>query len=59
MSEERRQQPMWQIRVTLPYGVVTDDALNALFAAVADAVYDWEPANRDGWDVDVDGGPAR
>lgn len=50
-------QPMWQIRVTLPFDDVTDEQRNALFTAIADAAHGWEPTDRNGWDVDVQAGP--
>lgn len=45
---------MWRVTVTLPARV---PGSFQLFEAVADAAYAWEPADRDGWDIDVSGGP--
>jgi len=39
------------VPANLPETMITD-----LFIAVADAVHDWEPQQRDGWDADVLGG---
>lgn len=44
----------WVIQVTIPSNVPGRDRL---FTAVADAAHDWEPENRDGWDIDVSAGP--
>lgn len=49
MSEE-----MWQVVVRVPMRI-GDGQRDALFNRIADAAHDWEPANRDGWDVDVAG----
>lgn len=47
----------WEITVSVPSGF-PDGQRDALFTAVADAAHDWEPEERDGWDVDVSaGGP--
>lgn len=42
----------WQLIVTVPASLPGQD-LDALFTAVADAVHDWEPADRKGWDADI------
>jgi hypothetical protein len=49
MSEE-----MWQVVVRVPMRI-GDAQRDALFNRVADAAHDWEPDDRDGWDVDVAG----
>lgn len=46
----------WAVTVTVPMSL-PPEAKDALFTAVADAAAEWEPAERDGWDVDVSGGP--
>lgn len=43
----------WQITVSVPAKVMDDTQCDRLFTAVADAVADWEPKIRGGWDADV------
>jgi hypothetical protein len=43
----------WCVVVTVPMHVDRE----ALFDAVADAAHDWEPENREGWDIEVFGAP--
>lgn len=45
----------WSITVTVPESVPERDAL---FAAVANTVREWEPEDRDGWDAEIVAGPA-
>lgn len=52
MSEER-----WQVTVRVPMRL-PDEQREALFNRVADAVSEWEPEQRDGWDADVAAGSA-
>jgi hypothetical protein len=49
-----RESNRWVIQVTVPSDVPDRDAL---FNAVADAATEWEPEDRDGWDIDVSAGP--
>jgi hypothetical protein len=49
-------EPVWKIEVEIPMRVLNDVDHEALFTAVADAVHDWEPPDRDGWDVSVSAG---
>jgi hypothetical protein len=50
-------EPLWQISVRVPLSLPVE-MRHELFAAVTAAVHDWEPDDRDGWDVDVSGAPA-
>lgn len=50
MAEE----PQWQVTVRVPMRL-TPERHDGLFTAVADAVAQWEPDERDGWDADVSG----
>lgn len=50
--------PTWQVVVEVPIRIGADSRLT-LFDAVARAVHDWEPADRDGWDAEVSAGPPR
>lgn len=46
---------VWRISIEVRMGL--SDTLRAgLFDAVADAVHNWEPADRDGWDASVSAG---
>lgn len=47
---------LWRITVEVPMSV-GDTARDSLFTAVADAVFEWTPEDRDGWDPDVSAGP--
>jgi hypothetical protein len=47
---------LWQVTVRVPASL-PEVQRTALFDAVAEAAHDWEPADRDGWDVDVTGSP--
>jgi hypothetical protein len=40
-----------RIAVDVPEFIDTED----LFTAIADAVHDWEPDERHGWDTDITG----
>lgn len=51
-GEEHRQ--AWRIAVEVPLDALDRDAL---FSAVAQAVHDWEPEQRDGWDANVHAEP--
>lgn len=44
----------WAVTVVVPIDVEEKDEL---LTAVADAAYGWEPEDRDGWDIEVFGGP--
>lgn len=46
----------WTVAVTIPMSL-PDELKDSLFHAIADAAYAWEPADRDGWDIDVVGTP--
>jgi hypothetical protein len=46
----------WEVRVVVPYRLPSEE-LEALFDAVADAAHNWEPEDRDGWDMDISAGP--
>lgn len=52
MAEER-----WQVTVRVPMRL-PEVQREQLFEVIADAVADWEPEQRDGWDADVAAGPA-
>lgn len=54
----KEQEHLWQITVRVPMRMPTE-MRDELFVVVADAVAAWEPADRDGWDADVSGAPAR
>ena len=47
---------LWAVTVTIPAHIDEDSRLH-LFDVIADAAHDWEPKDRDGWDIDVSGGP--
>lgn len=47
-------EPHWQVVVRVPMRLPLEQH-DELFAAVADAVAQWEPDERDGWDADVSG----
>jgi hypothetical protein len=47
---------MWQVAVTVPMNLPRE-MHEALFEAIAEVAHDWEPTDRDGWDVDVSGHP--
>lgn len=55
MGRDRRE-PTWRVLVEIPQRVV-DEHGDGLFTAVADAVTDWEPDDRDSWDAQVVAGP--
>lgn len=44
------------IRVTVPFSKLDNAMRDGLFTAVSDAVFDWEPEERDGWDADISSG---
>lgn len=56
MAEEL--DPQWEITVSVPHRLPVEMRQD-LFEAVAQAVARWEPVQRDGWDADVFGCPAR
>lgn len=58
MAEELNEDPQWQVRVRVPMRL-PGDMRDELFSVVVAAVEGWEPApaERDGWDADVDGCP--
>lgn len=58
MAEELNDEPQWELRVLVPMRRPVEERL-ALFDAVAHAVAEWEPDERDGWDADVTGCPER
>jgi hypothetical protein len=49
---------LWQITVRVPLRIPTE-MRDELFNIIADTVASWEPVDRDGWDADVSGAPAR
>lgn len=58
MSDKKRR-GLWRVSVAIP---LSDEEVavaekDRLFTAICDAAFDWEPAERDGWDVEVSGGP--
>lgn len=46
----------WQVTVTVPMALSAEQK-DELFTVIADAVHDWEPDDRGGWDADVAGHP--
>jgi hypothetical protein len=54
--ETRPPTDTWQVSVAIPK-TLPPEMMDSLFTAVADAAYEWEPQDRDGWDVDVSGHP--
>lgn len=53
----RRVDNLWEITIRVPMWL-SGEQRQELFSAVAEAVHDWEPDYRDGWDADVSGRPA-
>ncbi len=47
---------MWQVSVRVPMDLPRE-MRDSLSEALAAAVHDWEPQDRDGWDVEVSGHP--
>lgn len=43
----------YRVVVSIPEGAVSASEAEALFDAVAEAAYGWEPEDRDGWDIEV------
>lgn len=59
LGKLRQQRPptgAWQVSVCIPE-TIGRDVKDRLFDAIAAAAHDWEPADRDGWDIDVSGHP--
>jgi hypothetical protein len=54
-AEQTQRADTWTVTVEVPMAL-PDEAKDSLFTAVADAVHDWEPADRDGWDAMVGAG---
>lgn len=50
-------EPQWRIGIEIPHRLPLD-VRQELFERVAEVVHDWEPQDRDGWDVNVYGCPA-
>ena len=55
--EPSADEPQWRIGIEVPMRLPSDQR-HELFGLVADLVHDWEPDERDGWDVNVYGCPA-
>jgi hypothetical protein len=50
MSSVESENPnTWRIEITVPLGIGAE-LRESLFTAVADAVHDWQPEDRVGWD---------
>ncbi|MEU0467259.1 hypothetical protein ABZ215_24930 [Amycolatopsis sp. NPDC006131] len=56
-ASEPPQGQQYRITVDVP-DCLPRELLDGLFTAVADAVAEWEPKDREGWDSFVSGGPA-
>lgn len=54
--EVRRLDDTWTVAVEVPISLPVE-MRHDLFAAITRAVSEWEPDDRDGWDVDVSGYP--
>lgn len=50
--------PVWYIEVAAPKDKVSYDDFHELQSRIADVAHDWEPDERDEWDIDVTGGVA-
>lgn len=50
-------EPQWQITVRVPMRLTVQQR-HELVDAIAHVAYNWEPADRDGWDIDVSAGEA-
>lgn len=55
-NDEHAAGDTWTVAVTIPMSL-PDELKDSLFRAICDAAYAWEPADRDGWDIDVVGAP--
>jgi hypothetical protein len=54
--EVRNPDDTWTVAVEIPISLPSE-LRDSLFTAIADAAHDWEPGDRDGWDVQVSGHP--